>query len=61
MQYTVVCVKADWHTDAARELTKEVRELLKSGWKPQGGVSVSRSDFGSLTSIVMAQAMTKEN
>lgn len=60
MDYRVVVVSRDWHTDAAEELRREVKQLLNSGWKLQGGVSVSRSDYGSLVKIVMFQAMIKE-
>lgn len=60
MDYRIVVVSENWHTDAARELEKEVKRLIKSGWKLQGGVSVSRSDHGSLTKVVMSQAMIKE-
>jgi len=60
MDYQIVVVSKDWHTDAAEELRREVKKLINSGWKLQGGVSVSRSDYGSLAKIVMSQAMIKE-
>ncbi len=60
MDYRIVVVSEDYHTVATEKLTREVKKLIDSGWKLQGGVSISRSDYGKLTKIVMSQAMIKE-
>lgn len=60
MDYKVIIVSEAFHDDAARELQRKVKREILMGWKPLGGVSVSRSDSNHLTRIVLTQAMIKE-
>ena len=60
MDYKVIVVSEDYAHMAAEKLEKQVKQEIHRGWKPLGGVSVSRSDFGSFGKVVLAQAMIKE-
>lgn len=60
MDYKVIAVSERYQTTAARELEKLVKVYLSKGWKPLGGVSVSRTDSLLFQKIVMSQAMIKE-
>lgn len=45
MQYKVVCCQDCWVQDALEKLEKEVKNLCKEGWKPQGGISIAVKDY----------------
>lgn len=64
MDYRVaIATSYDHEGECASKLEREVNKLLKEGWKLQGGVSISRSEyfhFEHFCSITMTQAMTKE-
>ena len=59
MNYRVIVVSESNAVISAMKLEQKVNELLKQGWKLQGGVSVSRSEIGSSCRVVMTQAMIK--
>lgn len=56
MDYKVIAVSERYQITAARELEKLVKESLSKGWRPLGGVSVSKN----ASIIIMSQAMIKE-
>ena len=60
MSYTVITVTDEFAINAAEKRTREVNNYIALGWKPLGGVSVSRSDWSTDCKIVLAQAMIKE-
>lgn len=55
MQYKVVTAHQQFMYDAIRELEKEVNKLIRDGWKPVGGVSITQDQY-----FRAAQAMGKE-
>ena len=60
MQYKIVAKASSRSTSlekAADDLAKEVNDLIRSGWKPQGGL-VARTQLGQYPFV--AQAMVKE-
>ena len=59
MNYRVIVVSEDDAGISAMKLEQKVNELLKQGWKLQGGVSVSGSEIDSSCRVVMTQAMIK--
>lgn len=60
MDYKILTGESFKSTEyAIRELEREVKSYMKEGWKPQGGVSITK--FGSSSYIfTVAQAMIKE-
>ena len=60
MEYQVVISSEKTAFEASNKLEKEVNSLIKRGYKPLGGVSVSRSDTDYMQMIVMSQAMIKK-
>lgn len=50
MQYKVV------HGDGIVDIEKEVQELMRQGWKPQGGISETTYIGGQ---VLLVQAMVK--
>ncbi len=61
MNYRVIVVSESDAGISAMILERRVNEMLKKGWKLQGGVSVSRFEIGSFCKVVMTQAIIKEN
>jgi len=57
MQYKVVYATSTVMKGAVTKIEKEVEELIKQGYSPQGGVSVSQNDSEWIT---VCQAMVKE-
>ena len=55
MQYKIVQTSANLMTFATSKLQEEVEKHLKEGWKLQGGVSISCTDY----KAIAAQAMIK--
>jgi len=53
MQYKVV------EKYSCEDLEEEVNKLIKSGWKPQGGLMVSRNNYN-LNAPCFRQAMIRE-
>lgn len=60
MDYKIISASADYEDTVARKLEEKVKKYIDLGWKPLGGVSISRSDYSRFVRIVMAQAMIKE-
>lgn len=60
MDYKVIVVSDSSKSLAVNELERQVGKYIYDGWKPLGGVSVSRSDDGYFQKTVLAQAMIKE-
>lgn len=69
MQYKVVCVEeiSTYSLHVICSLNSEVRKFLNEGWKPQGGVSISKTPAEiSSNNVVMkwyycvSQALIKE-
>jgi len=54
MKYTIVMSKKA--TNNKTEIIYEVNELIKKGWKPQGGINV----FYTAVGWIFHQAMIKE-
>ncbi len=59
MNYRVIVVSENNAGISAMKLEQKVNELLKQGWKLQGGVSVARAETAFSCMVVMTQAMTK--
>ena len=59
MQYKVVSASSMEITNAQRELEDQVSQLIKDGWKPLGGVSLSVTPVAYIT--IFTQAMIKED
>jgi hypothetical protein len=55
MKYEVVVA------DTTSSLDEQVNNMIKLGFVPQGGASVSKSVYGANISYVFAQAMIKNN
>jgi hypothetical protein len=45
---------------SGKDLAKNVNALIKEGWKPQGGVSISLANIDGMEVYSLAQAMIKE-
>ena len=60
MQYKVVSTSSMEITNAQRELEDQVSQLIKDGWKPLGGVSLSVTPVAYAIHN-FAQAMIKED
>ena len=60
MQYKVLSRENEIYSFALEELEKEVQKLIKIGWIPQGGVSVTSFTID-ITHHLVAQAMVKED
>ena len=60
MDYKVMVVSDNFASDAADQLDQQANEYICNGWKPLGGVSVSKSDDGYFQQAVLAQAIIKE-
>ena len=60
MDYKVIVVSNEYESNAVNQLDQQVNKYIYSGWKPFGGVSVSRSDTVGFQKTVLAQAMIKE-
>ena len=60
MDYKVIVVSNEYASNAANQLDQQVKKYICNGWKPLGGVSVSRSDTLDFQKTVLAQAMIKE-
>lgn len=61
MEYKLIIVKNRWYSNVQEELENKVNNLLKKGWKLQGGVSVATYVEGNYsTYYVMSQAMVLE-
>ena len=64
MDYIILHATAVNADDAIKMVTREVQKHVSSGWKPLGGVSVSRTDCETMyihtQKVVVAQAMIKE-
>ena len=50
---------SDLFYNIVKELDDKVNKLIKDGWKPQGGVSVSTEVHGYKTWYTICQAMVK--
>ena len=64
MQYKVVKKEAKHIGNAIESLEREVKILLHTGWKLQGGISISvepKDDFSNKADYYVAQAMVKED
>lgn len=42
MQYQIIRVTTNYLADAFDELMKDVNSFIKAGWKPIGGISVTK-------------------
>ena len=60
MEYKIVSFEAKTITEATQNVTDEVNYLMKYGWVPQGGVSVSISVVGYSSYYYVAQALVKQ-
>ncbi len=64
MDYTVIVGREAICFEARKELERKVKEYISHGWKPLGGVSVSKIDstftYSGSKEFVFAQAMIKE-
>ena len=60
MRYCVVIVDDRFESKAAISLEREVTMLCDKGWRPQGGVSISKYEVGYENYVSMAQAMVKD-
>lgn len=60
MEYKVVFVEKNSISFATMDLEKKVNALIKEGWKPQGGISISKWDDGTFIHITLSQAMIRE-
>lgn len=60
MEYRIIYAEGFDEKYSRQHLEHEVKELIAIGWKPFGGISVSRSDTNAYKKIVFAQAMIKE-
>lgn len=59
MDFCIITVEEKTYTFASLELQLKVKEKLNSGWKLQGGVSVTVAKGDYSTRYTMAQAMIK--
>lgn len=59
MQYKVLREESGNFSASLKNLEKEVEELIKKGWIPQGGISISSFTI-ELPHYIIAQAMIKE-
>ncbi len=57
MDYKVIVASEKHEIDAVNKIEQQVKKYVDSGWKPLGGVSISRTDT---LRTVIAQAMIKE-
>ena len=57
MDYKVIVASEKHEIDAVNKIELQVKKYVDSGWKPLGGVSISRTDT---LRTVIAQAMIKE-
>ena len=62
MEYKVVTVKDGFLSSAMLDITQEVNQLLKQGWRLQGGVSISShvEDGGYNDQYCLAQSLVRE-
>ena len=60
MDYKIIVASEKYESDAVKKVEKQVKQYVDSGWKPLGGVSISRTDTVSFQKTVIAQAMIKE-
>ena len=59
MEYQTVYETSEYLYDGSKKLDNKVNELIKDGWEPQGGVSVSPEVYGHKTWYTLCQAMVK--
>ncbi len=59
MEYKIVVSKDTYRYAALAKLEQEVNSLIKTGWKPLGGVSIVKP-YETLTDHEVFQAMIKE-
>lgn len=59
MQYKILKEENIIFEDASDGLEEQVKEALKDGWKPQGGVSAVKKPIGS-GAFIVSQAMIKD-
>ena len=60
MEYKVIVVSNPYEINAVKQFEREVKEYIRDGWKLQGGVSVTRTDYDNNQQTVLAQALIKE-
>lgn len=58
-KYMILTSENDDYDKAASELSQQVNEFIKAGWKIHGGVSISSHRFSNVF-YTFAQAMTLE-
>ena len=66
LQYEVVCVEAKTLYETEQKLKEKVKNLIKMGYKPQGGAGIASFSLGDhtlSTSVYyqLTQAMIKED
>ena len=57
MDYKVIVASEKHEIEAVNKIEQQVKKYVDNGWKPLGGVSISRTDT---LRTVIAQAMIKE-
>lgn len=53
MEYRIIYAEGFDEKYSRQHLEHEVKELIAIGWKPFGGISVSRSDTNAYKTIVL--------
>ena len=58
IEYRILYQSSHFLSDALDKLEQEVNNLLKYGWRPQGGISIAEAD-NSINKYKVCQAMCK--
>ena len=45
MQYKVVSIRDKYMKNAVERVEQQVKLLIKAGWKPLGGISITKDDI----------------
>ena len=61
MDYCIITVDKHSYYEATKALEEEIKFRIKSGWKPQGGVSITTYKVRYSDYYTMSQAMVKDD
>ena len=59
MEYKIVIAHGESYRRVRIQVEEEVKELIKQGYQPQGGVSITNEKHGSNVWYTITQAMVK--
>lgn len=59
MEYKIVIAHGEFYKSVRIKVEEEVKELIKQGYQPQGGVSITNETYGNNVWYTITQAMVK--